>query len=307
MKLTNEQQSVFKDEGYLLVEDLFSDADLQPVIDEISEEIDRRSRELVSTGDLSREYSEEGFETRLTRITAETQKLYWGICSGQLSGKAIFGLLTHPSLLDLAESLLGPEMIASSAYRLRPKVPVFFHGVVPWHQDSGYFEPFCDRALILTVWIPLVDATRERGCLQVMPRVHRSNVFRHGSDATGHYLEIAPDDLPSAEIISVPVCKGGALLLTNRTPHRSTDNLTDVVRWSMDFRYQAADLPTNFRGAGGAPFHTPAENEPVACYPPEADLLVRSRERPVDVVSDWRRFVTLRQKHVPAPLTARWR
>jgi phytanoyl-CoA hydroxylase len=306
MTLNADQIAQFHNEGYLVVDDLFHDADLQPVIDELAEEVDRRARELVAAGELSRDYADEGFETRLTRITAETHQLYWSIASGRLAGAAIFGLLANPKLVDLAESLVGPEIIASSVYRLRPKVPGLPHGVVPWHQDSGYFEPYCDRSLVLTVWIPLVDATPERGCLQVIPRVHRDEVYRHVRRPKLNYLEITADDLPPGEAVTVPVSKGGALLLTNRTPHCSIDNVTDVIRWAMDLRYQSADLPTNYRTPDGASFREPHAEEPVACYPPEADFLVRSRARPQDVVTDWRRFHEIRTSHLRAPVTARW-
>jgi hypothetical protein len=306
MKLTPDQIAQFHREGYLVVEELFTDDDLRPVIEEISEEIDRRARELVAAGELSRMYAEDGFETRLTRITAETEKLYWSIASGQLSGPGIFGLLANPNLVDVAESLVGPEIIASSVYRLRPKVPGLPHGVVPWHQDSGYFEPYCDRSLVLTVWIPLVDATRERGCLQVLPRVHRGDVFRHHRRPDLKYLVIESGDLPPGEPVTVPVPKRGALLLTNRTPHRSIDNVTDVIRWAMDLRYQSADLPTNYRTPQDRPFRDPREEEPAACYPPEADFLVRSRARPHDVVTGWQRFHEIRTRHARAPVTTRW-
>ena len=90
--------------------------------------------------------------------------------------------MTNPKLLDVAEQFCGPELIASSVYRLRPKVPSHSWSPVPWHQDSGYFEPYCDLGLILTVWVPLVDATEERGCLWVMPRVHQGGLFFHQPD-----------------------------------------------------------------------------------------------------------------------------
>ena len=306
MKLTQQQIERFHEEGYLVVEDLFTADDLQPLIDEICDAIDTRARELVAQGKLSRTYDEEGFETRLTRLMEETDELYWSIGSGRLDGPGIFGLLTHPGLLDLMERLVGREIIASSAYRLRPKVPGFFHGVVPWHQDSGYFEPFCDRGLIVTVWVPLVDATPERGCLQVMPRVHHGEVARHINRPELKYLEIPPEDLPAGEVVTVPVPKGGALLLTNRTPHCSAANATDVIRWSMDLRYQSADLPTNYSRGDDEPVRETREEEPVACYPPEADCLVRSRRRPEAVVRDWERFRELRRTHVMTPVTTRW-
>lgn len=305
MHLTAHQVDAFHREGYLLLEEVLTPADLAPAIAEIEEAVDAGARRLHAEGHLSRPYAEEGFETRLTRITAETERLYWSICSGQLCGPGIFGLLTHPRLLDVAESLLGPELIASSAYRLRPKIPGFPHGVVPWHQDSGYFEPHCDTGLILTMWIPLVDATPERGCLQLLPRAHRGPVARHYSNRERRYLEILPQDLPPGEPVTVPVRAGGVLLFGNRTPHQSTENRTDVIRWSMDLRYQSAELPHNYPPLLAAA-RAAGEEPPRACYPPEADFLVRSSKHPESVVRTWEAFRDLRTRHQYGSLTPRW-
>ncbi|MBI2302698.1 MAG: phytanoyl-CoA dioxygenase family protein [Armatimonadetes bacterium] len=305
-RLTRDAAETFTREGYLIVEDLFTDADLQPVIDEIIDEVDRRAGELVKSGDLSQSYAEYGFEHRLAHISAETDKLARAIWNGILDGPAVFHLITHPRLLDLAATFCGDEIIASSVYRLRPKIPGYAYGAVPWHQDSGYLEPFCDDALILTVWLPLVDATRERGCLWVIPRAHRGGVAPHRVHATKSYLEIPDEDLPPGEWTCCPVRKGGVLLLTNRCPHASFDNETDIVRWSMDLRYQSAALPTNApitRLPGDA---VPGDTVPIACYPPEADFLVRSRLRPDEVVRDPAEFQRLRREHEQRPVSDRW-
>ncbi len=304
--LSSSQMLFFDREGYLVVADLFSAADLQPVIDEVQEEIDRRARELVRQGKLSRAYEEEDFLHRLTRITAEHDAVFKGILAGQLCGPAIFNLIRNPRLLDVAEQMCGPELIASSVYRLRPKMPGHEWGPVPWHQDSGYFEPHCDRSLILTVWVPLVDATEERGCLWVIPRVHKDGVVRHVGDDGKVYLRIPDSDLPKNEPVCVPVMKGGALFLTNRTPHASFNNDTDIIRWSMDLRYQSASAPTNARMSRQAGEGTNAGEVPTACYPPEADFLVRSRERPSEVLRDAEAFGRLRREHKVLPLSNRW-
>ena len=306
MRLSPAQQSEFHREGYLVVEDLFTPDDFLPVRDEITRSIDRLATKQIEAGALTQSYADESFETRLTRITAETDQVYKAIAHGKLHGKGVFKLITHPALLDLVESLVGPEIIASSVYRLRPKVPGWPDGVVPWHQDSGYFEPYCDKELVLTVWIPMVDATPERGCLQVLPRAHTGEVFTHRRVAGGGYLEIPDDALPSGAIVTVPVPVGGALLLTNKTPHRSTDNVTDVIRWSADVRYQSAALPTNYQAPSGALNPDLPEDAPAACYPPEADFLVRSRAHPKDVVRKWTAFRDLRRDHQRVPVTARW-
>ncbi len=307
-RLSEEQRQRFDQEGYLVVDDLFTDAELQPVIVEIEAEVDRLARELVAAGELTQPYADYDFEHRLIHITEETDRLALSIWNGTLAGPAIFDLIRNPKLLDLAEQFCGPELIASSVYRLRPKVPGHRHGPVPWHQDSGYFEPFCDNHMVLTVWLPLVDATEERGCMWVQPGVHRGQVLRHRGRKAAWYLEIPDEELPPVEPVCVPVRKGGILLLTNLTPHASFDNTGDVVRWSMDLRYQSARLPTNadITRFPDELIGSPDTGIPVACYPPEADFLVRSRLRPAEVVTDPAVFHAIRTNHVSLPVTSRW-
>jgi ectoine hydroxylase-related dioxygenase (phytanoyl-CoA dioxygenase family) len=309
MKLNERQLEFFDTEGYLVVDKLFDDSELQPVIDDISNEIDRLANILMAKGELSQSYSDKDFTTRLTAITTETDEVLTPILSGKLATPGIFSLLTNVKLLDAMESLLGSEIIAASAYRLRPKLPKWDDAVVPWHQDSAFFEPYCDSSLIVTVWIPLVDATAERGCLQVIPRQHKGGIVPHHlpSGLHGGLLQIKSNNFSDDDIVTVPVPKGGALLLTNRTPHRSIENVSDVIRWSMDLRYQSATLPTNFELPSGELFFHPDDHDaPVACYPPEADFLVRSQEQPNAVVTDWKHFYKLRTNHQGIPATDRW-
>ena len=60
---------------------------------------------------------------------------------------------------------------------------------------------------------------------------------------------IRPDLLPEIEPQPVPVKKGGVVFMHRWTPHRSTPNFSDGVRWSIDLRYQKTGTPT------GRPFH----------------------------------------------------
>lgn len=304
--LTPAAVAAFERDGFLVVDDLFPLPDLAPVVAELTEELDRRAAELVAAGTLSRDYAEHGFEQRLAYISRETDQLARAIWNGILDGPAIFGLLTHPRLLNLAESLCGEELVASSAYRLRPKIPHYGYGAVPWHQDSGYFEPACDHGLVLTVWIPLVDATAENGCLWALPGVHHGEVVRHRTTDGHPYLEIPSEYLPAGEPVCCPVRKGGALLLANKCPHVSYENRTESVRWSMDLRYQSAALPTNAPMTRLPGDSLPGDGVPVACYPPEADFLVRSRQRPGEVIASAAAFQQLRRSHVPAPVSDRW-
>jgi phytanoyl-CoA hydroxylase len=311
--LDDAQVAHLHEQGYLIVEGVFDDADLQPAIDDINQYIDRRAAELIAEGELTEDFADDDFEHRLAKISKQTNKIAHEMWNGSLHGPGFFSIITNPNLLDVAEALCGEELIASSVYRMRPKIPVSQNSAVPWHQDSGYFEPYCDDALVLTVWLPLVDATKDNGCLWVIPGSHRLPVLPHRNREGKPYLEIAEEDLPQGERVCCPVPKGGVLLLTNRTVHVSFDNNTDGVRYSMDLRYQSAALPTN------API-TRLEDEsqpegelgeedyvPIACYPPEADFLVRSKARPNEVLTDAKAFAELRSKHPGGKMTQRWR
>jgi hypothetical protein len=102
-------------------------------------------------------------------------------------------------------------------------------------------------------------------------------------------------------------------LLTNRTPHGSYENTTDIVRWSIDLRYQSASLPTNAKISRlpGEPVPQGRTMDdpgfvPVACHPPEADFLVRSRTRPDEILRTAEQFAELRTRHMPTPVSDRW-
>jgi phytanoyl-CoA hydroxylase len=92
------------------------------------------------------------------------------------------------------------------------------------------------------------------------------------------------------------------------TPHASFENTTEMVRYSMDLRYQSAALPTNAKITRlvGEAIGDPARGVPVACYPPEADFLVRSKARPDEVVSTAAEFHRIRKNH-PAAGFSTWR
>jgi ectoine hydroxylase-related dioxygenase (phytanoyl-CoA dioxygenase family) len=307
-RLSSDQYEQFQRDGYVVVEGLFSDADLQKVIDEVSHELDQRAKEAVANGELSRDYSEYDFEHRLAHINRENDRIAKSMWDFKVVLPSFFGLMTNPNLLDVAEQLCGEELIASSVYRLRPKVPSHAWSPVPWHQDSGYFEPFCDNSLILTVWLPLVDATEERGCMWVVPGMQHGEVRPHHPDGMAHYLEIDEEHFGGRKPIACPVRKGGVLLMTNRTPHASFENKSDVVRWSMDLRYQSAALPTNAKitRLPGEVVSIPEVGVPLACNPPEPDFLVRSKARPDEVMRTPEEFLALRANHAYAPATDRW-
>ena len=287
--LTRAQVDQFFETGVLIVPDVFDPEDLDPLIREIDSQVRDAARECHFSGQLKSDYAEESFQTQLARIYEESSEAGKSVIAriegrggGGQHGVEMYRMITHPKLLAYLEDLIGGEIVGSSVFRLRPKLPNNNRGIVPWHQDSGYLKPKCDREMIITCWIPLVDATVENGCMQILPNCHKSGIIEHHKGGNAGFLVIYEEDLPQErkqDIITAEVPKGGVVFMTNLTPHCSTPNYSQGVRWSVDLRYQSAEVPNNVDFVPDpGPEYDQSVN--VACYPPEADFVVMSRKDP---------------------------
>ncbi|MEZ4620482.1 MAG: phytanoyl-CoA dioxygenase family protein [Caldilineaceae bacterium] len=247
--LTSSQRADFERDGYLLLEDWLTAADLAPVIAEYDTYIACRAQELYAAGLLTETYEQLSFTQRLAAISAQSGLLYPELDIMHLRGRAMFAFLHHPMVLDLAEALIGPELICSPIQHVRPKLPSGLTPrgsdphVVHWHQDAGVAWAEADPYFILTMWIPLVDATPENGCLRVVPGVHQAGLLPHRTKR-GTGTAIHGDLLAGKPIVTVPARKGSVVLMHKHTPHSSGRNTSDGVRWSMDLRYQATGTAT---------------------------------------------------------------
>ncbi len=303
MSLTTEELTLFHRQGFLVKPGLYSAADLKPLQDALSEIIDQGARDLHAEGKLANTHADKPFGRRLSSIYLEDKEAgeevtrrVMGKGGGGYNGPAMLQTIRHAPLLSCIESLIGPNIVGSSVYRIRPKLPGWDRGEVPWHQDAGYTLAHCDRHLIITCWVPLVDATLDNGCLHVIPTVHKKGILRHYTGGHAGFLEVPREELPTVEPVPVPMKAGDALLLTNLTPHASFENRTDQVRWSIDLRYQSADVPNNVDEDPAS--YTP-ERDPVtmACYPPEADFVIRDQYDPTREIHSADQFQRLRQRY----------
>tara|TARA_B100000029_G_scaffold58977_1_gene53118 strand:- start:10692 stop:11585 length:894 start_codon:yes stop_codon:yes gene_type:complete len=273
MALTDKQLEQFQDRGLVVAENVLTDADLDPVIDVMSDFVDRQGEKLQKEGKITNLYQEETFLTRYAHLFAQSAEIGKGMDIYELLAKPIFDFLRNDNLLDAVESILGPDITCSPIQHIRAKPPSRLDDSpsynVPWHQDSGVSWADSDQTLALTCWIPLVDATVERGCLEVIPGVNHTGHLDHISDGG---TRIRTDLMPQTKSEPAEVPKGGVAFLSQYTPHRSVPNLTSWdVRWSLDLRYVAYGEPT------GRPF-----------FP---DFCVRSHNHPERILVDhevWR-------------------
>lgn len=263
--LSSGHRQQFVEEGYVIVDDVLDPArDIEPVLDELAEVLDRLATRLASEGAIASAYRELAFAERLIQVYAESRQVFaqhFDISLPQSGvrhdipiyvGPAVFGLLTSPRLLDLIEAMIGPEIYSNPVQHIRLKLPPQavaagpYNGLVSkvaWHQDNGVILPEADASSILTVWLPLTPATVANGCLQVVRGSHRSGLASHCPTERG--VAIPERLVPLDRARPLPMEPGSVLLLTQHTLHSSLDNVTtDEIRVSCDLRYQPIGQPT---------------------------------------------------------------
>ena len=284
--LSNAQIASFEANGYLVVEDVL---DRQVVLDPVRAEYDRLLTGLydgwLDEGRVPQLSDTAGFHDRLLaayragcdwfqpmdislpgdRISAQTPFHF---------GPAVFDMITAPSLLDIVEQLIGPELTSNPIQHVRIKPPasdlrqneVRAHvTATDWHQDRGVTHAEADATDMITVWIAISDATVENGCLQVVEGGHRQGILPHCPKTQ---TAIADGFVDEARARPLPVKSGGIVILHPLIPHGSLANRTDGFRWSFDIRFNRTGEPTGRS-------HFP-------------DFVARSRAEPRTELRDWR-------------------
>ena len=122
--------------------------------------------------------------------------------------------------------------------------------------DAAYLAKDAWNVLQVTAWVPLVNATLVNGCMQIVPGGHRCGKVAGHTGCAGNtwYIDLSPDaikrelgvDVKDAVTCEVPL--GSVLFLNNLVPHRSLENKSTGIRWSLDLRWQKPDQPSGFDG-----------------------------------------------------------
>jgi ectoine hydroxylase-related dioxygenase (phytanoyl-CoA dioxygenase family) len=102
-----------------------------------------------------------------------------------------------------------------------------------------------DETDILTVWIPLTEATLKTGCLLVVPGSHRGELILHCLDTPKTKGLHIPEERVPPGAVPVEMEPGDVLFMHRRTVHSSSLlNLSNELRWSFDLCYSPVGAPT---------------------------------------------------------------
>ena len=275
-KLAEQDLQRFQEDGYLVVEGVLDQVtDIDPIFDEYSRVLDELANSLFEQRVIDSTFADLAFCDRLIAVSQASGRSLGRYFSPTLPeggilhdtpmhlGPAVFGLLTNPKVLDVVEDVIGPEIYVNPLHHMRLKLPPRavpgagdgLIGAVPWHQDSGVLQADADDAAVLTVWIPITEATVENGALEVIPGSHRGDrdvMFHCPAKIEIGFGPYIPDHMVAENRVPVPMKVGSILLLHKRVVHRSLDNTSENdVRLSFDLRYQRVGEPTGRPGCPG--------------------------------------------------------
>ena len=230
--------------GYVVVKDIITETELEPIRTFIGTKVDEYASDQHTEGKLASLYADESFERRYAAICEEQDISPRGWDLGSF-GKEFYDLYTLPGVLKVLSLILGPEVSNLGSPALRTKLPGSVITSFPWHQDSQYVDQtgvgvkakHTEHLPMVTVWVPLVEATVENGCCWVLPGSHRWGLL-DGARGEDHNVRMDEDvEARGVDPVPIPLEPGGALFMSNLCAHTSKLNTTDECRWSIDYRY----------------------------------------------------------------------
>lgn len=157
------------------------------------------------------------------------------------SSAYLFEIVMNPKILDLVESVLGPDFYcwASSFFIKEP----FSKATVGWHQDA-YYWPMSPHHTV-TVWLAFDDVDEENGGMKIIPGSHLHGLLKHRrSQQTDSVLtlELETRSFSEAQAVQFRLKAGEISMHDDRCVHGSPANLSARRRAGLTIRYSGTDV-----------------------------------------------------------------
>ena len=243
IELTDEQLDHYRTRGFVIVEDLVSEAELGGLQERLRE---------YTHGGRSQERIKVQVEPRVTR--GELSVAHPGDGIRKIDGLVesddrFLRLGRHPNIVGVLSRILGPDIkMFRNAVLLKPPDVGSAKGM---HQDSPYW-PIRPMELC-SCWFAIDEATVENGCMGVIAGAHRAGALPH-VHVTDDYV-IPPEHYDEAAKTLAPMPAGAGLFFHSLLPHATEPNRSGTWRRAIALSYMSAR--STHTGAGGGPTYFP--------------------------------------------------
>lgn len=223
--LTQEQIDFYRTNGYLGLEDVLSQQEVED-LRRVTDAFVERSRQVTETDDVF------DLEPSHTPATPHVRRLLAPSKQHDVYARA----LRHDKILDITAQLIGPG-IRTNGDKLNMK-SAEVGSPVEWHQDWAFYPHTNDD--LLAVGVPIDDMTRENGCLLVIPGSHKDHIYDHHLNGAFAGAVTEPD-FTREGAVPIEIKAGGISIHHVRTLHGSTPNTSGNPRRLLLFMYCAID------------------------------------------------------------------
>jgi ectoine hydroxylase-related dioxygenase (phytanoyl-CoA dioxygenase family) len=146
-------------------------------------------------------------------------------------------LMRHPVFEDACRRTYGTDADVACFRAMFMNKPANRGTFLPMHQDRW---SFLDRDPELTIWIALDPATRQNGCVQIVPGSHKAGLI-NPSHEWGFLTDEQTEEWAASDKIKfVELHAGDVVLLHNRLIHGSDRNHSSQSRRAFSICYMDA-------------------------------------------------------------------
>lgn len=221
----------FRDLGYLVIEDAYT-----------QQEVDDAQQAIIELIDGQREgFRGVQFETAarelLPTLSAEAKQDYVRKLSSFVDYDARLKVLAeHPQLLAVLERMMGdsPELYQDIALLKPPLVG----REKPWHQDNAFFN-LPPQTTVIGVWIALDEAFIENGCMHIIPGTQSKGPVIHWKRRD---WQICDTNVQTAQVVAVPLRPGSLLFFHGLLHHGTPPSRSPKRRRAVQYHYKPASV-----------------------------------------------------------------
>jgi hypothetical protein len=260
--LSDQQRSAFQRDGLLLLPGFYDvEKEILPILRHAHQIIQLclRANQLEK---LCSDFSIENFDSGLNVLLQKNRALGGVVYDAVKQIPAFMRLLSSEKHEQVMQSLRGTDLcgVVDRGYGIRIDHPGEMDFLSGWHQDYHGHLRSLDG---INFWSPLRKVFLELGPVEFCPQSHTNGVFaqvcppenKHAKNTTQYCtgLRIVDEAKVIAKYDKVkPLLDlGDAVVIDFLTVHRSTQNLSEQSRWSMQLRW------FNFRDELGVKHHWP--------------------------------------------------
>ncbi len=234
--LSQQQQQVFAEQGYLVLPAQAEPAFCQQVIAFAEAELARQAQPIEYEADTaypgapSSRQAEGGMTARrlLQAYARHTMLANWAT-----------GPSVKPAILDL---LGAKAKLVQAHHNCIMTKQARYSSLTGWHRDSRYWQ--FQRPALVSCWLALRNEQVENGCLWVLPGSHKHEIHPDQLDEAQFLREdLAENQEYLLQKRAVPLNQGDVLLFHSNLFHAAGKNSTNDTKFSLVFTFRSDDNP----------------------------------------------------------------